>query len=67
MRCLRAASNGVGLVYTIEPLVRMHLAAATLVSVLDAFLPPYDGFCLYYLSRAQLAAKLRVFADFLGE
>ncbi|GAA0708996.1 LysR family transcriptional regulator [Dokdonella soli] len=62
---LRAATHGVGLVHTMEPLVRKQLAAGTLVSVLDAFLPPYDGFYLYYPSRAQLAPKLRVFADFL--
>jgi DNA-binding transcriptional LysR family regulator len=64
---LRAAANGVGLVHTMEPLVREQLAAGTLVSVLDAFLPPYDGFYLYYPSRAQLAPKLRVLADFLRE
>jgi DNA-binding transcriptional LysR family regulator len=62
---LRAASSGIGLVYTMEPLVRAQLDAGTLVSVLDAYLPPYDGFYLYYPSRAQLAPKLRVFADFL--
>jgi DNA-binding transcriptional LysR family regulator len=62
---LRTASSGVGLVHTMESLVRAQLAAGTLVSVLDAYLPPYDGFYLYYPSRAQLAPKLRVFADFL--
>ncbi len=64
---LGAALGGVGLIHTMEPLVRAPLAAGRLVSVLDAYLPPYDGFYLYYPSRAQLAPKLRVFADFLRE
>jgi DNA-binding transcriptional LysR family regulator len=62
---LRAALAGIGLAHTMEPLARAHLAAGTLASALDDWLPPYDGFYLYYPSRAQLAPKLRVFADFL--
>ncbi|HEY0180522.1 MAG TPA: LysR family transcriptional regulator [Dokdonella sp.] len=64
---VRAALEGVGLIHAMEPLVRAHLASGALVGVLDAYLPPYDGFYLYYPSRAQLAPKLRVFADFLRE
>lgn len=64
---LRAALAGIGLVYTMEPFVRAQLASGALVSVLGEYLPPYDGFYLYYPSRAQLAPKLRVFADFLRE
>jgi len=62
---LRAALTGIGLVHTMEPIMRAALASGTVVSVLDEFLPPYDGFYLYYPSRAQLAPKLRVFADFM--
>lgn len=62
---LRAAVAGVGLVYTIEPFVREAVACGRLVSLLEPYLPPYDGFYLYYPNRAQLAPKVRVFADFL--
>jgi len=62
---LRAALTGIGLVHTMEPIMRAALASGAVVSVLDEFLPPYDGFYLYYPSRAQLAPKLRVFADFM--
>jgi DNA-binding transcriptional LysR family regulator len=62
---LRAALAGVGVVHMMEPVVRTQLAAGTLVSVLDDWLPPYDGFYLYYPSRAQLAPKVRAFADFM--
>jgi len=64
---LRAALAGIGILHTMEALAAAHIAAGTLVSVLEDWLPPYDGFYLYYPSRAQLAPKLRVFADFLRE
>ncbi len=64
---LRAALAGIGLAHTMAPWTQAHLDNGTLVSVLDDYLPPYDGFYLYYPSRAQLAPKLRVFADFLRE
>jgi DNA-binding transcriptional LysR family regulator len=62
---IRAAQDGVGLIHTMEIFVREPLASKRLVSVLDAWLPPYDGFYLYYPSRRQVPPKLRVFADFL--
>lgn len=61
---LRAALNGVGLRHAmLLHDVREHLAAGRLERVLDPWLPPYEGFFLYYLSRAQTPAKLRVFID----
>ena len=62
---LRAAINGIGLAYSMAPMAREQLESGALVSLLEDYLPPYDGFYLYYPSRAQLAPKLRVFADFL--
>jgi DNA-binding transcriptional LysR family regulator len=59
-----AAINGIGLAHVMEDHVRAHLASGRLVSVLDKWLPPYDGFYLYYPSRFQVPPKLRVFADF---
>lgn len=63
----RAARDGIGLMHTMELGVRAELDSGALERVLDEHLPPYDGFYLYYPSRAQLAPKLRVFADFLRE
>jgi DNA-binding transcriptional LysR family regulator len=59
----RAALNGLGLRNALLVDVQEHLSAGRLESVLDAWLPPNDGFFLYYSSRAQMPAKLRVFID----
>lgn len=64
---IRAALGGLGLTHTLEPAVREHLAAGRLETVLDTWLPPYDGFYLYYPSRFQVPPKLRAFIDFLRE
>jgi DNA-binding transcriptional LysR family regulator len=64
---VQAALDGLLLVHTLEPVVREHIAAGRLQTVLDAWLPPFDGFYLYYPSRLQVPPKLRVFIDFLRE
>ncbi len=60
---LRAALSGVGVRHALRLDIEKHLAAGHLESVLDPWLPPYEGFFLYYASRAQVPAKLRVFID----
>lgn len=62
---VRGALDGVGLSHMIETYVREHIAAGRLETVLDSWLPPYDGFYLYYPSRYQVPPKLRVFIDYL--
>lgn len=62
---LRAAIDGLLLVHMVEPMVREAIAAGRLETVLDDWLPPYEGFYLYYPSRLQMPPKLRVFIDFL--
>jgi DNA-binding transcriptional LysR family regulator len=62
---LEAAKQGIALYYAVEPLVRTALAEGRLETALDAFLPPFEGFYLYYPSRLQMPPKLRVFIDFL--
>ena len=62
---LRAALDGAGLYYGLEPHVREDVAAGRLETVLDSWLPPFDGFHLYYPSRRQMPLKLRVLIDFL--
>ena len=65
---LRAALNGVGLRHAMLLLdVQEHLAAGRLESVLEAWLPPYEGFFLYYSSRAHISPKLRAFIDCVSE
>jgi DNA-binding transcriptional LysR family regulator len=62
---IQAALDGLLLVHTLEPTVREHIAAGRLQTVLDPWLPPFDGFYLYYPSRLQVPPKLRAFIDFL--
>ncbi len=64
---IRAALDGLLLVHALEPMVREHIAAGHLQTVLDAWLPPFDGFYLYYPSRLQVPPKLRAFIEFLRE
>ena len=65
---LRAALNGVGLRHELLLLdVQEHLAAGRLESVLEAWLPPYEGFFLYDSSRAHISPKLRAFIDCVSE
>jgi len=60
-----AAMDGLGLAYVAESRVREHLAANTLVRVLDAWCPPFPGLFLYYPSRANVAPKLKALVEFL--
>jgi len=64
---MQAVLDGVGLAHVMQHQAREHLDRGRVVSVLDKWLPPYDGFYLYYPSRFQVPPKLRVFADFLRE
>jgi DNA-binding transcriptional LysR family regulator len=57
--------DGIGLAHVMHHQAREYLDRGRLVSVLDKWLPPYDGFYLYYPSRFQVPPKLRVFAEFL--
>jgi DNA-binding transcriptional LysR family regulator len=64
---IHAALDGLLLVHALEPMVREHIAAGRLQTVLDSWLPPFEGFYLYYPSRLQVPPKLRAFIDFLRE
>lgn len=64
---IHAALEGLALMHAVEPMVRESIAAGDLETVLDPWLPPFDGFYLYYPSRFQVPPKLRVFIDFLRE
>lgn len=62
---LTAALDGVGLAYLTEQHIRAHLASGRLVRVLEDWCPSYPGFFLYYPSRRQVPAALRLLADTL--
>ncbi|RKH71207.1 LysR family transcriptional regulator [Corallococcus interemptor] len=57
------AEQGVGLAYAFEPAVAEPLRTGKLVRVLEAYAPTVPGFFLYYPSRAQRSAPLRLFVE----
>ncbi|NOJ93687.1 LysR family transcriptional regulator [Corallococcus coralloides] len=57
------AEHGVGLAYAFEPAVEERLRTGKLVRVLEAYAPTVPGFFLYYPSRAQRSAPLRLFVE----
>jgi DNA-binding transcriptional LysR family regulator len=65
---LTAALEGAGLIQLPLPYVAAEFAAGRLVAVLDQFAPPpSEGFFLYYPSRRQTRAALKVLVDFLRD
>jgi LysR family transcriptional regulator, regulator of peptidoglycan recycling len=63
---VRAALDGVGILYMLEDYVAPMIADGRLVSLLDEWLPPpADGFYLYYPSRRQNPAALQALIGFL--
>lgn len=62
---LQAAADGFGLAYLSAAQVQPWVDAGTLVSILDQWLPPFDGYHLYYPSRRQMSPAFRVIVDAL--
>jgi DNA-binding transcriptional LysR family regulator len=62
MRMLGVA--GVGLIYTLEPLVADEIERGLLRVVLDGYLPTVPGLFLYFPSRAQVSPAFKTFVDF---
>jgi DNA-binding transcriptional LysR family regulator len=60
-----AALAGRGLIYEFPAHIEAALASGELVTVLDDWLPAFEGFYLYYPGRVLMPPKLRVFVDFL--
>jgi DNA-binding transcriptional LysR family regulator len=57
------AVEGLGLTYAFEPAAAEALRSGRLVRVLEAYAPTVPGFFLYYPSRAQSSAPLRLFVE----
>jgi DNA-binding transcriptional LysR family regulator len=60
---LTATLENMGLAQLPEPLVREHLSAGRLVSVLEGYVPTAPGMFLYHPGRRQVLPKLRAFID----
>jgi DNA-binding transcriptional LysR family regulator len=60
---IRAALDGLGIVYLIDPLVEPYLGSGQLVRVLENWSPCMEGAYLYYHGRRQPPAALRAFID----
>ncbi|CAN7649854.1 LysR family transcriptional regulator [Phenylobacterium sp. LjRoot225] len=64
---LAAVRAGAGLMYVAEPMVRQALLEGVLRTVLDDWAPLGPGFHIYYSSRRQVPAALRLFIDLVRE
>ena len=62
---LRAATAGFGLACVLEDHVIAHVAAGSLVRVLEDWCPPFAGYHLYYPSRRQPSAAFTLLVDAL--
>ena len=61
--CVSLAVQGVGLAYAFEPAVKEHLDSGRLQRVLEAYAASVPGYFLYFPSRAQRSAPLRLFVE----
>jgi DNA-binding transcriptional LysR family regulator len=57
------AEQELGLAYAFEPMVMEQLRTGRLQRVLESYAPTVPGFFLYYPSRAQRSALLRLFIE----
>jgi DNA-binding transcriptional LysR family regulator len=63
---VRAAVDGIGVLYSLRDFAAPLITTGQLVPVLEKWMPPAsDGFFLYYPSRRQNLASLRVLIEFL--
>ncbi len=60
---IRTACAGGGITFGMEETFRSYIDRGELVTLLDAWLPTFAGFYLYFSSRKNLAAKLRALID----
>jgi DNA-binding transcriptional LysR family regulator len=60
---IRTACAGGGISFGMEETFQPYIARGELVTLLDAWLPAFAGFYLYFPSRKNLAPKLRALID----
>jgi DNA-binding transcriptional LysR family regulator len=61
------ACAGVGLLYSLEPIISDELARGRLRLVLEQYAPEVPGLFLYFPSRAQVSPALRAFVELARE
>lgn len=59
-----AALEGVGLLMTMRDFAEREIETGRLVSILEDWLPPFEGPYLYYYSRRLVTPALRAFIDY---
>lgn len=59
----RATLDGLGLAFVFEEAVADDIREGRLVTVMDDWCPPFDGFYIYYPSRHQMRPALRAFIE----
>jgi DNA-binding transcriptional LysR family regulator len=62
---LRGALEDVGIGYLVEPYVSSFIEEGRLVPVLEDWSPRFSGWHIYYPSRRQMHAPLKVFIEFV--
>jgi DNA-binding transcriptional LysR family regulator len=62
---IRAAVDGLGIAYTIEPVAELFLRSGQLVRVLEDWSPCFKGLFLYYPGHRQVPAALRALIDMI--
>ena len=62
---MRAAVDGLGIVYTVEALADPFLRSGQLVRVLEDWSPSFEGLFLYYPGHRQVPLALRALIDML--
>lgn len=60
---IRTAVAGGGITFATEETFRNYLDRGELVSILEDYLPPFQGFYLYFPNRRNQPAKLRALVD----
>jgi DNA-binding transcriptional LysR family regulator len=64
---IRAAIDGLGIVYTVEAYADPFLRTGQLVRVLEDWSPSFEGLFLYYHGRRQVPAALRALMEMLRD
>jgi DNA-binding transcriptional LysR family regulator len=62
---VRAAVDGLGIAYTLEPLAEPFLRSGQLVQVLGSWSPAFEGLFLFYPGHRQIPPALRAFIDMI--
>lgn len=57
------AEQGLGLAYAFEPMITRSLRAGRLCRVLEPYAPTVPGYFMFFPSRAQRSAPLRLFVE----